>query len=100
MRDIALFILAVWMIAQGVLALTAFHFPYEKQLLPLLALTAGIVLLMYVIKTKIANLGLLLLSLWLILRSSLYLFHYSFPYSDMVVAILGVVSGVVLMIRK
>ena len=100
MKNLGLFIMALWLIVQGILSLTKLHFPYEKLLMPAVALTAGIVILLQVIKTKIGDIGLLLLSLWLILRSSLFLFHYTFPYSDMTLAILAIVAGIFLIIRK
>lgn len=100
MKNTGLFIMALWLIAQGVLSLTKLHFPYEKHILSSVALCAGITLLLHGIKTRLGDIGLLLLSLWLILRSSLVLFHYSFPYSDMILAILAIVSGLFLIIRK
>lgn len=99
MKNLGLLILAVWLITQGVLDLTKLHFPYDKLILSIVALVAGLVLLIYVIKTKLSDVGLLLLGVWLVLRSSLYLFHLSFPYSDMTIAIIGVVSGGLLLIR-
>jgi len=100
MKNLGLFILALWLIAQGVLSLTSLHFPYQKLVIPSVALTAGVVLLLFVIKTKLGDIGLFLLSLWLILRSSMFLFHLTFPYSDMTVAILGISAGFFLIIRK
>jgi len=100
MKDTGLLILALWLITQSALRLTAIHFPYQEIILPGLALSAGIFILIHVIKTKIANIGLLLLSIWLILRSSLFLFNITFPYSDMTIAILGMVTGIMLIVKK
>jgi len=99
-KNIGLLLLALWLISQSILSLTGFNFPYQKLILSVLALSAGIVLLLHLIKTKFSNIGLFLLSIWLILKSCLYLFHFSFPYSDMTVAILALVTGVFLIIRK
>ena len=100
MKNLGLFIMALWLIAQGVLSLTKFHFPYEKIALPAVALTAGVVLLLYAIKSKLGDIGLFLLSLWLMLRSSMFLFHFTFAYSDMTLAILAISAGFFMMIRK
>jgi len=99
-KSIGLGLLALWLISQSIISLTGFNFPYQKLLLPILALSAGIVLILYVIQRKFSDIGLFLLAIWLILRSGLYLFHFSFPYSDMTVAILGLVTAVFLIIRK
>ncbi len=100
MKNLGLFIMALWLIAQGVLSLTNLHFPYEKIALPAVALTAGVVLLLYVIKTKLGDIGLFFLSLWLVLRSGLFLFHFTMPYSDMVLAVLAMSAGFFLIVRK
>jgi hypothetical protein len=100
MKNTGLFLMALWLVAQGILSLTKLHFPYEKQLLSSVALCAGIVMLLHGVKTRLGDIGLLLLSLWLILRSSLFLFHYTFPYSDVILAILAIVAGLFLIIRK
>ncbi len=100
MKNSAFFILAIWLIAQSILSLTKWNFPWQKLILPSTALAAGVLLLLHVLKTKIGNLGHLFLSLWLLYSSSLLLFKFSFPYSQMTVAILGMVTGVFLIIRK
>ena len=100
MKNTGLFIMALWLIAQGILSLTKLHFSYEKQFLSSVALCAGIVILLHGVKTRLGDKGLLLLSLWLILRSSLFLFHFTFPYSDVTLAILAIIAGLLLIIRK
>jgi len=100
MRNIGILLLAAWLIMQSSLTLSGYHFPYQKLVLAIVALVSGGILLINVIQTKIANLGLLLLSIWLILKSSLFLFHFDFPYSNITVAILGLVTGVLLILRK
>lgn len=73
MKNMGLFILALWLIIQSILTLTKLHFLYEKQILSSVALFAGVVILLDVVKIRLGNIGLMLLSLWLILRSSLLL---------------------------
>lgn len=100
MKYLGLFIMALWLIAQGILTLTKLHFPYDKIVLSSVALTSGVVLFFHVLKIKLGDIGLLLLSIWLILRSSMFLLHYSYQFSDMTMAILGIVAGIFLIIRK
>lgn len=100
MKNTGLFLMALWLIVQGILSLTKLHFPYEKHILSSVALCAGIVILLHGVKTRMGDIGLLLLSLWLILRSCLLLFHFTFPYSDVTLAILAIVAGFFLIIRK
>ena len=100
MKHSGLFLLALWLITDAVLDLTKLHFPYQKLVMPGLALSSGIVLLLSVIKSRFGDIGLLLLSIWLILHSCIKLFHVTFLYSDMTLAILAIVSGLFLIIRK
>jgi hypothetical protein len=100
MKNLGLFLVSLWLITDNLLRLTSLHFPYQKIIIPAVALTAGIILFLYILKIRLGDIGLFLLSLWLILRSSLFLFHITFPYSDMTVAILGISTGFFLLIRK
>ena len=96
MQNIGLFLLALWLIGQNVIQLFNWHFPYEKQVLPALALLAGISLLWPVLMFKSGKTGLSLLSIWLIAGSSLQLFHISFLYSDIVLSIIALCAGIFL----
>ncbi len=100
MKQIGLLLLALWLITGGVLNLTHQHFAYEKPALAVLALVSGFFLIISVIKLRFSDIGLLLLSIWLILNSCIQLFHVTFSYSDMTVTILAIASGLFLMIRK
>jgi len=100
MKNSGFFLLALWLITQSILTLTTLHFPYEKIVLAVVALCAGFSFLLSVLKTKIADIGLLLLSIWLILHSSQFLLHFTFPYIDTTIAILAITAGVFLIIGK
>lgn len=91
-----LVLLAIWLIVQGLEYLLGFYFPKEQKILPAINLLAGIMLLLYAIKLKRGDVGLFLLGCWAILQSSMFLFHYSFSYSNAIVHILGIVAGVLL----
>ena len=100
MKNLGLFFLALSLIIQGILHFTKLSFPYDNQIISGLALLAGVVLALHVFKRFLGNIGLFLLSLLLIIRSSLALFHFSFPYSDLLIALLGLFAGIFLMIRQ
>ena len=92
-------LLAAWLIGQSLIDLLGLRFPYSHLLLPVLALAAGLSLLWPAIKPRI-NLGRLLLSLWLMLGAGIELSHYSFPHGHAILAIMALLSGFFLIIRK
>jgi hypothetical protein len=98
-KYIGLVILAIWLTAQGLEGLFEFYFPHEDKILPTINLIAGVLLLSYAIKLKHGDLGLFFLGCWAVLNSGLFLFHYSFSYSNTIVNVLGVVAGVMLIIK-
>lgn len=100
MKYTALFLIACWLIAGAILDLSHWHFTYQKQVLASVAIGAGVILLLSLIKERFKNIGLLLLAIWLILMNCLQLFHLSFPQSGMVGAILAIVAGLFLILGK
>lgn len=100
MKYTALMLIACWLIAGAVLDLSHWHFNYQKQVLASVALGAGVILLLSLIKDRFKDIGLLLLAIWLILMNCLQLFHWSLPQSGMVGAILAIVAGILLLLRK
>jgi hypothetical protein len=98
-KQIGLTLLAAWLITQGLGSLFKFYFPYGDKILPVINLSAGLFLLMYGIKLKHGDIGLFLLGIWAVLRSGLFLFNYSFPYSNTILDILGIVAGIMLIVR-
>lgn len=100
MKSIGLLLLGIWLIAIALLDLTHWHFSHQRTVLAVLALISGSVVLLSVIKTRFSDIGLLLLSIWLILRSCMQLFHVTFPHSVLVADILAIASGLFLILRK
>jgi len=100
LRVTGLFLLAFWLILQGFLSLTRLHLPYEKSVLAVFAFTAGLILLLDMFRSRLDSLGMLLLSIWLLLRGSMTLFHYSFPYSEAVTACLAIAAGLFLLVKR
>ncbi len=100
MKYLGLTLLGVWLIAVALLDLTHWRFSYQQTVLSALALTAGSVVLLSVIKTRFSEIGLFLLSVWLIVHGSMQLFHVTFPHSSMIGDILAIASGLFLIMRK
>ena len=100
MKYFGLTLLAVWLIAQAVIDLTGLHFPYETLVLAVFSLTSGLVIFLYVVKIKFTNVGLLLLSVWLLIKSTMLLFNFTFPYANTVVAVLALATGITLVIIR
>lgn len=98
-KHIGLVLLAVWLITQGLEGFFEFYFPHENKVLPAINFTAGAILLGIAIKMKHGDIGLFLLGCWSVLNSGLFLFHYSFTYSDTITHILGVTAGLFLIMK-
>ncbi|MDQ7090548.1 MAG: hypothetical protein Q9M50_07880 [Methylococcales bacterium] len=99
MKYLGLFSLSVWLIAQGVGNLFNISFIKDEKILPYVNLAAGVFLVLCIIKIKRGEIGLLFLGIWAVLQSSLFLFNFSFPYSNMVVHSLGIIAGAFLIFK-
>jgi hypothetical protein len=98
-KYIGLVLLGLWLTVQGLERIFSFYFPHEDKILPAINFTAGLILLGYAIKWKHGDIGLFLLGCWAALRSGLFLFHYSFSYSNTILDVLGLVAGILLILR-
>ena len=99
MNAIGSFLLAVWLISRSVTELLNLKFPYGAVALPVLALSAGIFILWPAIRLR-KGIGWLLLSLWLILSAGMALFDLSFSHSGTFLAIIALLAGIFLIVRK
>jgi hypothetical protein len=100
-RNLGNILLAVWLILVGVLPLINLNFPGSDLILPLLAIAAGVLLLVGRGRVKLSrNLGVLLLSIWLILYGVLPLLKVSFPPAGVVLGVLAIAAGVLLLLNR
>ena len=99
MKTIGLILLSLWLIAQGLGDLLKVSFPKEQKILPIINMSAGVFLVLYIVKIKRGEIGLLFLGFWAVLQSSLFLFHYSFNHSNTIVHVLGIIAGVLLIFK-
>jgi hypothetical protein len=93
-------LLGVWLILTGLQSLVALTLPGGNALLALLAIAAGIVLIIEVRQMPSRNLGRLLLAIWLILMGLFPLLNLSFQGQAQVMAILAAAAGVLLLIGR
>ncbi len=101
MQNLGWILLAIWLIASGLIPLLGIRIPSGDTLLGLLAIAAGVLLLLGQRKLKFkGNLGLLLLSIWLILSGLLSLIPFSFPALGVIMAVLAVAAGILLLLKR
>ena len=100
-NNLGIILLSIWLILSGLLPLLNITFPASGTVLALLAIAAGVLLLLPLRGTRLSrNLGMLLLGIWLILTGLLPLLSLTFPASGTVLALLAVAAGVLLLIRR
>jgi len=101
MQNLGWILLAIWLIASGLIALLGIRIPNGEMLLGLLAIAAGILMLLGQRKLKFkGNLGLLLLSVWLIVSGLIPLIHLSFAALGVIMAVLALAAGILLLLRR
>lgn len=92
-------LLAVWLLLTGLIPLFRINIHGIEVVLPLLSLIAGLLIFIGGLKNKfVNNFGGLFLSIWLIAQGLQAYVH--FPNSGTVLAILAVVAGVMIIIKK
>ena|SRR5688572_32035320 len=97
---LGMILLAVWLILTGLQTLIGLNLPSGNVLLALLAIAAGILLILEVRAMPSRNLGRLLLAIWLILTGLFPLLSLSFQGQPMVMAILAAAAGILLLLGR
>jgi len=101
MQNLGWIVLAIWLIATGLVSLLSIRIPGGDTLLGLLAIVAGVLMLLGQKKFKYkGNLGMLLLSIWLIVTGLLPLLKVDFPALGLVMAVMAVAAGVLLLLKR
>ncbi len=99
-RSLGILLLSIWLIATGLLPLLHFNFAGSAVILAILALAAGLLLLLGMSGRFSRNLGSLLLSIWLVVQGAVALLRISFPQSGLIMAVLAVAAGVLMLLRR
>jgi len=106
LHSLGLILLAIWLILTGLLPLLGLTIAGIGTILAVLALAAGVLILMNNLRMGgrggglPANLGYLLLAIWLILTGMLPLLSITFAGSGTILAILAIAAGVLLLLRR
>jgi hypothetical protein len=106
-RNIGMILLAIWLILTGLLPLLNLSISGIGTIMALLAIAAGVFILLpgrlgrgSGSSRLVANLGMLLLAIWLIVTGLLSVLSVNFPSSGIVLAILAVAAGVLILLRR
>ncbi|MCL4559944.1 MAG: hypothetical protein M1281_04925 [Chloroflexi bacterium] len=100
-NNIGFILLSVWLVGSGVIVIFGLEFPSRSLVMAFLAIIAGILILFRIRDSKASiNLGMLLLSLWLMLTGLFGLFGAAFPAGTIFLAVLGLGAGVLLLIGQ
>jgi hypothetical protein len=98
-RNIGLILTGIWLILFGLLALPGIGFPASGIILAILAIAAGVLLLIGMRDEDIFDqLGYLLLGLWLLLEGLLTFPAISFTASGIISTLLALAAGIFLLI--
>ena len=92
-------LLGVWLILTGLISLLPIYIPIVVDVLPLVALIAGILLLITSASLP-RSFGVFLLALWLILKGLMPYLLVRVPNPGILTDILAVVAGVLILVRK
>lgn len=100
-NNAGLILLAIWLVASGLITVFDFKFLYSNLVMAIIAILSGILILFRIRDPRASiNLGLLLLSVWLILTGLFGLLSVSFPAGTVVMAVLGLAAGVLLLLGQ
>ena len=100
-KNLGMILLAIWLIVTGLIRIFDITFPAAGTVLDLLAIAAGVVILIGLWgKSLPSNLGTILLAIWLILTGLLSLLSLSFAGSAIVFGVLALAAGVLLLLGR
>jgi hypothetical protein len=98
-KNLGVFLLGIWLILAGLLPLLRITIPFSDTILALLAISAGVVILLRPVKPT-SRLGVLLLGVWLIATGLLPLLSINIPASDIILALLAIAAGIVILVGR
>ena len=93
-------LLAIWLILTGLVPLLNLDIPSSGMVLAVIAIVAGILILLEIRERPTKNIGRLLLSIWLIAMGLFPLLNVEFSAKDIVMAVLALVAGVMLLLGR
>jgi hypothetical protein len=101
LNNIGMIILALWLVAQGMVTMFQINNPNLTVALPVLAILAGVMILLRLRESKpLVSLGILLLSVWLILTGIIPILHAQSTELALVMAALGLAAGILILVAQ
>ncbi len=101
MKKLATILLGVWLILRGLIALADFSFQGSSTILAVMAVVAGALLILADWSEKFStHIADFVLGLWLILAGIFPLFSVHFRGSNAVLEAVGLLAGVLIILRK
>ena len=98
---LAIIFLAAWLILVGLMPLVGMGLPFSSEIVIILAILAGIFLLIGLRGAKaFGRIGQILLAIWLIATAAVPMLNLDLPGAGIVLAILGIVAGVFIIIDR
>ena len=100
-RNLGLLLLAVWLIATGLIAVLGLSFTGLGTILAVLAIGSGVVILFGLRgKSFSRNIGWILLGIWLVLQGLISLVGLNFAGLDLLLGLLALVAGALILIGR
>jgi cellulose synthase/poly-beta-1,6-N-acetylglucosamine synthase-like glycosyltransferase len=97
----AIVLLGIWLIATGLMPLFPINFHASSIILALLSIASGVLLILNGITTKFSrNIGMLLLSIWLIAEGLSSIVNFRFTAEATILALLALASGILLLLKR
>ncbi len=96
-RNLGAVLLGIWLILAGLVPLTGLRFPAYEVVMALLAVAAGILILVGPIRFR-RSLGAILLAVWLILQGLLPLLGLSIPNVTLLLDLLAIAAGALVLL--
>ena len=100
MKNLGIILLAIYLIASGVLPFVNLGNGFGL-IVSVLAIAAGILLLVDLNGRKVSSrMGMILLSIWLIAAGAVALLGIKFPGTEIILSILAIAAGILLLLRR
>ena len=96
-RNLGAVVLGVWLILAGLVPLLGLRFPAYEVVMALLAIAAGVLILVGPIKFR-RSLGAIILAVWLILQGLLPLLNISIPAGSLLINLLAIAAGALILL--
>jgi hypothetical protein len=101
LERLGMIFLAVWLILVGLMPFIGMGVPFASEITIVLALLAGVLLLVGMKGRKTAaKLGIVLLAVWLVASAAISLFGIIIPASVIILGVLAVISGILILVGR